>query len=86
MAEIPSRIDFKKPRQKRWGLIIDSYLAVLPYGNVTNDQGVDITSTSTSCYEDCLEQARQKLAMGLGSNSIQVVELVPYDFIMQPRV
>lgn len=83
---IGSKIDFKKPRQKEWGILRDLSLASLPYGGETDSKGTPIMSFSTNCYVDALEQARVLLAGGTGSLSIQVVEFVPYDFVMQPRV
>jgi len=32
MAVIPSTIDFKKPRQKQWGILQDKDLTQLNYG------------------------------------------------------
>lgn len=86
MSTIPSRINFKKPRQKEWGIIQNNTLASLNYGNKTDSSGSSISSISTNCYEEALDQARILIASGIGSNNIQVVEFVPYDYIMQPRV
>lgn len=86
MAVIASRIDFKKPRQKMWGIIENNTLVALPYGGETDSSGNLISGYSTNCYEDALEQAKLLLSQGITSQNIQVVEFVPYDFIMQPRV
>ncbi|MFL0197264.1 hypothetical protein ACJDU8_17115 [Clostridium sp. WILCCON 0269] len=86
MATIPSKIDFKTPRQKEWGILQNNSLVLLNYGGITDDSGTAIKSYSTNCYADVLEQAKILLANGTGSLGIQVVEFVPYDYIMQPNV
>ena len=83
---INSAIDFKKPRQKMWGILKNRTLATLPYGNETESSGNLITSVSTNCYEDALEQAHTLLAQSIGTERIQVVEFVPYNYVMQPNV
>lgn len=83
---IISRIDFEKPRQKMWGIISRGYLATLPYGHETDANGNDITGIATNCYEDCLAEAHTLIAQGTGTVNVQVVEFVPYDYIMQPNV
>ncbi len=42
-----------------------------------------MTSYATNCYEDALEEAHTLLANGIGTKDIQIVEFVPYDYIMQ---
>lgn len=79
-------IDYKKPRQKMWGIIKDRTLVSLPYGGETDKNGNKISSYSTNCYNDALEQAYELLAAGTAMKNIQVVEFVPYDFMMQPNV
>lgn len=86
MATIPSKIDFKTPRQKEWGIIEDGSLAQLNYGEITDLVGNPVSSYSTNCYQDALEQAKILIAKGLGTNNVQVVEFVPYDYLMQPNV
>lgn len=80
------KIDFKKPRQKEWGIIRGSSLAQLSYGNVFDNNGNIIKNYSSNCYEDVLEQAHILLASGTGVDNIQIVEFVPYNFVMTPRV
>lgn len=86
MATIPSKIDFKTPRQKEWGIIRGGNLVQLNYGELTDSAGNEINSYSTNCYQDALEQAKLLIAQGEGTNNVQVVEFVPYDYIMQPNV
>jgi len=86
MAVIASKIDFKKPRQKMWGIIENNNLVSLPYGGETDSKGNLISDYTTNCYEDALEQAKLLLSQGITSQNVQVVEFVPYDYIMQPRV
>lgn len=83
---IISKIDFKKPRQKMWGIIKENTLVSLPYGNETNSSGAAISGYATNCYEDALAQAHTLLAQGTGSTNIQVIEFVPYNYTMQPNV
>ncbi|MCS4464728.1 hypothetical protein JTT01_13985 [Clostridium botulinum] len=68
------------------GNIKNKTLAQLPYGHETDKNGSEITSYATNCYEDALEEAHTLLANGIGTKDIQIVEFVPYDYIMQPRV
>lgn len=82
---IPSRIDFKKPRQKEWGIIKAGSLAQLNYGYVTDINGNAVNSYSTNCYQDMLEQAKVLIAQGTGTVDIQAVEFIPYDYLMQPN-
>lgn len=86
MATAASKIDFKKPRQKEWGIVKDDNLANLNYGYVVNESGTNVLSYSTNCYQDVLDQVHDLLASGTSLNDIQVVEFVPYDFIMTPTV
>lgn len=81
-----STIDFKKPRQKMWGILKGKNLVTLPYGHETDEEGDELSSYATNCYEDVLEEAHTLLAEGTGTKNIQVIEFVPYDYIMQPRV
>jgi hypothetical protein len=81
-----STIDFKKPRQKMWGILKDKQLVSLPYGHETDEEGKELTSYATNCYKDALEEAHTLLAQGTGTKNIQVIEFVPYDYIIQPRV
>jgi len=83
---MPSLIDFKKPRQKMWGIIKERTVVSLPYGNETDAVGTLISSYATNCYADALEQAHVLLANGTAMSNIQVIEFVPYDFTMQPNV
>jgi hypothetical protein len=83
---IGSKINFRKPRQKEWGIISNNNLTQLNYGGVTDSAGNPINSFSTNCYNDALEQLRILLASGSSSTNLQLVEFVPYDYIMQPRV
>ncbi|WP_123053159.1 hypothetical protein [Clostridium sp. JN-1] len=84
--EIPSTIDFKKPRQKEWGVLQGRTLASLNYGEIVDESGKAINSVSTNCYQDALEQAKILIAKGTGTANVQVVEFVPYDYMMQPNV
>lgn len=86
MSTIPSKITFNSPRQKEWGILKNLTLTPLNYGGITNSDGVAVTNYSTNCYKDCLDQARILLASGIGTLNIQVVEFVPYDYIMNPNV
>lgn len=86
MAVVTSLIDFKKPRQKMWGIIKNNSLVSLSYGNESDASGNPISGYATNCYEDALQQAHDLLAGGTSMQAIQVVEFVPYDFIMQPNV
>lgn len=86
MATIPSAIDFKKPRQKEWGILQGRTLVSLNYGGIVDSNGKAINSTSTNCYQDALEQAKILIAQGTGTVNVQVVEFVPYDYMMQPNV
>ncbi|MFC0905912.1 hypothetical protein ACFHWD_14645 [Clostridium sp. MT-14] len=86
VATIPSTIDFKKPRQKEWGVIQGKNLVQLNYGGTTDDTGDPIKAYSTNCYQDALEQAKLLIAQGTGTADVQVVEFVPYDYMMQPNV
>jgi hypothetical protein len=86
MAVIPSTIDFKKPRQKEWGILQDKKLVQLNYGGITDEEGNSISSYATNCYQDVLEQAKLLIAQGTGTVDVQVVEFVPYDYMMQPNV
>lgn len=86
MAVIPSTIDFKKPRQKEWGILQNKTLKQLNYGGITDENGAEIQSYSTNCYQDALEQAKLLIAQGTGTTNVQVVEFVPYDYMMQPNV
>ncbi|MHB9938958.1 hypothetical protein CF098_13275 [Clostridium sporogenes] len=83
---LTSTIDFKKTRQKMWGVLKNKTLAQLPYGHETDQNGAELTSYATNCYEDALEEAHTLLANGIGTKDIEIVEFVPYDYIMQPRV
>ncbi len=83
--EIPSKIDFKNPRQREWGIIQGGSLVQLNYGGTTDSTGVAVISYSTNCYSDMLEQAKIILAKGTGSVNIQAIEFIPYDYLMQPR-
>ncbi|MBU3155192.1 hypothetical protein [Clostridium estertheticum] len=83
---IISAIDFKKPRQKMWGILKTHALTMLPFGHETDEKGDEITGYATNCYDDALAEAHTLLASGIGSANIQVIEFVPYDYIMQPRV
>ncbi|MBU3208508.1 hypothetical protein KPL28_02525 [Clostridium algidicarnis] len=83
---IESIVDFKRPRQKMWGILKERNLMNLPYGGESDAEGKEISSYTTNCYEDALEEAHTLLAKGTGTKNIQIVELVPYDYIMQPRV
>jgi hypothetical protein len=83
---IVSRIDFKSPRQRMWGILVNSTLATLPYGHESDSNGVVLTGIATNCYEDCLQEAHTLLAQGTGSANLQIVEFVPYDYTMQPNV
>ena len=83
---IPSRIDFKTPRQKEWGIIKSGSLIQLNYGDGTDETGKVINAYSSNCYQDVLQQAKMLIAQGAGTNDVQVVEFVPYDYIMQPNV
>ncbi|PJI07032.1 MULTISPECIES: hypothetical protein [Clostridium] len=82
---IPSTINFKNPRQKEWGIIQNNNLVALNYGFITDTTGKAINSYSTNCYENMLEQAKLLIAQGVGTANIEVVEFVPYDYLMQPR-
>lgn len=82
---LTSTIDFKK-LDKRCGGFKNKTLAQLPYGHETDQNGAELTSYATNCYEDALEEAHTLLANGIGTKDIQIVEFVPYDYIMQPRV
>ncbi|MEY7998595.1 hypothetical protein AB8U03_00015 [Clostridium sp. Mt-5] len=86
MAAIPSTVDFKTPRQKEWGVLQSKNLAQLNYGGITDDKGVPIKTYSTNCYQDALDQAKLLIAQGTGTTNVQVVEFVPYDYMMQPNV
>ena len=86
MAVVGSLIDFKKPRQRMWGIIKTKTLAILPYGNKTDATGALITGYATNCYYDALEQAQYLLKSGIAMSDIQVVEFTPYDFLMTPTV
>ncbi|MBM7869289.1 hypothetical protein JOC70_000758 [Clostridium pascui] len=86
MSVLTSTIDFKKPRQKMWGIIKGKTLVSLPYGYVTDASGKLISGYATNCYNDALEQAHDILANGTATKDIQVVEFVPYDFLMTPNV
>ncbi|WP_416044628.1 hypothetical protein ACMXKO_11010 [Clostridium tyrobutyricum] len=86
MATGTSRIDFKNPRQKQWGVIKNGTLAQLNYGYIVDESGNPITSYYTNCYEDVLDQVHDLLAAGTGVYDIQAVEFVPYDYTMQPVV
>lgn len=86
MSVIASTIDFKKPRQKMWGIIKAKTLVSLPYGYETDADGALISGYATNCYNDALEQAHDLLANGTAAKDIQVVEFVPYDFLMTPTV
>lgn len=83
---ITSRIDFKAPRQRMWGILVSGTLTTLPYGHESDENGVELTAISTNCYEDCLQEAHTLLAKGTGSANLQVIEFVPYDYTMQPNV
>lgn len=83
---ITGLIDFKKPRQRMWGIIKAKTLVMLPYGNETDSNGNLISSYATNCYDDALTQAHDLLATGTAMNDIQIVEFVPYDFTMNPNV
>lgn len=86
MSVITSLIEFKKPRQKMWGILKELQLIKLPYGNETDALGVLITGYATNCYADALEQAHDLLAGGTAMKDIQVVEFVPYNYLMTPTV
>lgn len=86
MAVIPSTIDFKSPRQKEWGVLQDKKLVQLNYGGITDSSGSSVSSYSTNCYQDALEQAKLLIAQGTGTADVQVIEFVPYDYMMQPNV
>ncbi|OAA91271.1 hypothetical protein [Clostridium ljungdahlii] len=79
-------IDFKNPRQKQWGILKNKTLVKLNYGGITDETGEEIDSYSTNCYNDALEQAKLFIAQGTGTDNVQVVEFVPYDYMMQPTV
>lgn len=79
-------VDFKDPRQKMWGILKNNTLTSLPYGNETDENGNDITSYVTNCYTDVLTQVHDLIAAGTASSNIQVVELVPYNYVVGPRV
>ncbi|WP_333862024.1 hypothetical protein [Clostridium sp.] len=81
-----SKIDFKSPRQKEWGIIKNNSLAELNYGGAIDDEGDPIKAYSTNCYQHVLDQVHDLLASGTGMANIQVVEFVPYDYTMQPVV
>jgi hypothetical protein len=84
--QISSRINFRKPRQKEWGIIKENSLVALNYGGVTDASGSALVFNSTNCYRDALEQVRLLLSQGTATADIQLVEFVPYDYTMQPRV
>lgn len=86
MSVVMSLIDFKKPRQKMWGIIKSNTLTSLAYGNESDKNGNLISGYATNCYQDCLDQAHDLLAGGASVREIQVVEFVPYDFTMKPNV
>jgi len=79
-------IDFKDPRQKVWGILKSKVLTSLPYGGETDDSGNAISDYVTSSYSDVLAQVHDLIAQGTSSSNIQVVELVPYNYVIQPRV
>lgn len=79
-------IDFKNPRQKVWGILKTNVLTSLPYGQGTDESGEVISSYSTNSYGDTLDQVHDLIAQGTPSSNIQVIEFVPYDYIIQPRV
>ncbi|MBU3171342.1 hypothetical protein [Clostridium estertheticum] len=83
---IESTIDFKNPRQKMWGILKNKTLIMLPYAHETDVAGKELTSYATNCYADALEEAHTLLAQGTGTKDIQVIEFVPYNYLMQPRV
>ncbi|BCZ46925.1 hypothetical protein psyc5s11_29920 [Clostridium gelidum] len=79
-------IDFQNPRQKMWGILKTNILTSLPYGQSTDDSGNIISSYSTNSYTDALDQVHDLIAQGTASSNIQIVEFVPYDYTIQPRV
>lgn len=79
-------LDFKDPRQKMWGILKSNTLTSLPYGQETDKSGNIISSYSTNSYPDALEQVHDLISQGTASANIQVVEFVPYDYTIQPRV
>ena len=79
-------IEFKNPRQKMWGVLKDKELIQLPFGHETDKAGEEITSYSTNCYEDALEEAHTLIAKGTGTKNVQIIEFVPYNYMMQPGV
>ncbi|MPQ32433.1 hypothetical protein E4V42_13425 [Clostridium estertheticum] len=83
---IESSIDFKKPRQKMWGILKDKTLTQLPFGHESDNLGVEKMSYATNCYTDALEEAHTLIAKGSGTRNVQIIEFVPYDYMMQPRV
>lgn len=83
---IQSRIDFKSPRQKMWGIISNGNLVSRPYGHETDAKGYEISGIATNCYSDVLDEAKVIIAGGVSTSNVQIVEFVPYDFLMQPNV
>lgn len=81
-----SLIDFKNPRQRMWGIISSNNLIQLNYGGLTSGTGIPVNSYATNCYNDALEEAKKLLVSGKSVSEVQVVEFVPYDFLMQPNV
>ncbi|KEI12744.1 hypothetical protein [Clostridium novyi] len=79
-------IDYKKPRQKMWGVLKDKTVVSCNYGGETDDKGNEINNYATNCYDYALAAAKEFIAKGAGTKNVQIVEFVPYDFMMQPRV
>jgi hypothetical protein len=79
-------INFKDPRQKMWGILKNNVLTSLPYTKETDASGNAITSYSTNSYADALSQVRELIIQGTSSSNILVVEFVPYDYTIQPRI
>ena len=79
-------VNFKDPRQKMWGILKSNVLTSLPYTKETDSSGNAITSYSTNSYSDALSQVRELIIQGTSSSNILVVEFVPYDYIIQPRI
>lgn len=78
-------IDFKKPRQKRWGVLEGRTLKEFNYGNETDEKGNVINSYSTGCYKYAQDAVYELLGKGTSMKDIQLVELVPYDYVIKPN-
>lgn len=86
MPTVNSNINFKSPRQREWGVVLSNYIQQYNYGGATDDSGNPINSYSTNCYEDALDHARMLISQGNATTAVQVVEFVPYDYVMTPNV